>query len=207
MKFYRSCYLVCLVLLGVFIFPGSTFSQVESSGSTKNDQQDQSNNSRSGDFVQRRWLRISDQALVSRGSFAVDDSGGIYWLIKEPFDIAYTFADGELSITEFGETRTLASKDEPMLYGFFAFFSRMFDLSLEELEEWFVISIQPLDDVANAQDARIINLVPRKHFMQKAFLNAEVHETNSEVRRVVIHEAEGDRLELEFNYNVSYSKE
>lgn len=206
MKTWLNQCIVCLAVFVFSVFPCATFSQEESGASLKNVELDDLGK-RSGDFVQKRWLRISDQALVSRGRFAIDDSGGIYWLINEPFDIAYTFTDGELSVTEFGETRLVANKDEPMLYGFFAFFSRMFDLSLHELEEWFVISVQPPDGEIKAQEGRIINLVPRKHFMQKAFLKAEVWELNSEVRQVVIYEAEGDRLELEFSYNFSYNRE
>lgn len=115
-----------------------------------------------GKFVQEKYLSVLTRPLQSEGSFSASAEGVFEWKIQRPFSVSYRFAEGELlKWTDDGRERVQPS-DDPMLYGFFAFFSSMFDLSYQDLQKQFDIYFE-------RQEARwLLGLIPKSDLLQRS---------------------------------------
>lgn len=147
-----------------------------------------------GSFIQKRWLAVLAQPLVSSGSFSIEKNTAILWELKSPFTLTYDFNGSHLKVSEGGSIKSVNKKEDPMLYGFFAFFFKIFNLSYDEMKEWFDVSYEINEGVRN------ITLLPKKSFMKKSFQKALVLELEGVIQSVTIFEAEGDKLQLQFSY-------
>lgn len=147
-----------------------------------------------GSFIQKRWLAVLAQPLVSTGSFSIEKNTAILWELKSPFTLTYDFDGNHLKVSEGGDVKSVNKKEDPMLYGFFAFFFKIFNLSYDEMKEWFDVSY------AMNKGVRNITLLPKKSFMKKSFQKALVLESEGVIQSVTIFEAKGDKLQLQFSY-------
>ncbi len=156
----------------------------------------------SGEFTQERHLAMLEVPLVSTGAFFVSAEGRVEWRVKEPFAIEYRFDDGKLEQCEPSSVEQLLCskidrKDDPMLHGFFAFFSSVFSQQAD-LQRWFSLSLD--------EAAKRLRLQPNSTFMRDALAAIDIHYSGSEqprVERVTVWDASGDeanRQVLHFHY-------
>lgn len=156
-----------------------------------------------GEFVQRKFLEILQQPLQSHGSFVFSD-GVIIWQVKEPFAITYRYTHGDLFKQDENEAVLVRPSDDPMLYGFFAFFSSLFDMSQDELEKLFRIYFTA------REDGWVVGLEPKSGFLRETISSIVVEgrrlpaSTQSEgalvIEQVAIREPDGDSSQLLFSY-------
>lgn len=149
-----------------------------------------------GEFTQERWLTILDQPLISKGKFSIEKNASIKWHLQTPFEIVYSFDGNTLKISDNGAPKKVNRKEDPMLYGFFSFFFKIFNLSYNEMDEWFEISYRTVGEV------RHIDLLPKKSFMKKSFEHALVVESEGFIQSITIFEEKGDKLHLQFSYTL-----
>ena len=81
-----------------------------------------------GAFTQTKYLQILDRPLVTRGSFSLSRAN-FEWRIESPFALSYQFAGQQLTRIADGAQQIVQPSAEPALYGFFSFFTSLFNLS------------------------------------------------------------------------------
>lgn len=159
-----------------------------------------------GEFVQEKFLAILDRPLRSRGSFTLSGKNSFVWRVHEPFAVSYRFVDGNLYRRDDEGERLVKPAADPMLYGFFAFFSTLFELSPTELEKLFRLYFE------QRGDRWTLGLEPRETMLQSALtaivVDGEVvdaatraeHRVTIAITKVTIRESGGDYSQLLFSY-------
>lgn len=160
-----------------------------------------------GDFVQKKFLSILDKPLLSSGSFAISRAQNFVWQVEEPFAVSYRFADRSLHRQDGSGEQVVKPAEDPMLYGFFAFFSTLFDLSQADLEKLFhvyfteqgehwVLGLQPKDARVRQTVASIV--VEGRQAQKPAVVEPA---SDIAITNVIIREAGGDYSHLQFSYH------
>ncbi len=162
-----------------------------------------------GEFVQEKFLSVLTKPLRSRGFFSVS-AGAFDWRITHPFSVSYHYADGELYKQTEDSRELVEPADDPMLYGFFVFFSSIFDMSQAELQKMFELYFTHTDD------GWVLGLLPRDDLLKRSMQSivVEGHEISGVeedapmaddvmtviISKVSIHEPSGDYSQLLFSY-------
>ena len=122
-----------------------------------------------GEFVQQKHLAMLNKPITSSGRFALNPAQFV-WQIEQPFAITYTFANEQLVRDMDGETQVVEASTEPMLYGFFSFFTSLFSLSEASLEQYFTVFYLSAGD-----ESWIMGLVPKQAMLARSLKQLEVH--------------------------------
>lgn len=143
-----------------------------------------------GSFSQHKHIRILSAPLVSGGVFSIVRDYGVIWGIKEPMQT-------QLLITENGVIGEDVDNDRAMAYigrilkhilsGELSALQKQFDITLTDSEQY---------DWA-------LQMKPRSAILGRAINRIELA-GDTHIRRLVLHEAEGDRTEIRF-FDFSHS--
>lgn len=169
-----------------------------------------------GEFVQEKFLSVLTKPLHSRGFFSASAQGTFDWRITHPFSISYHFTDGKL-YKQTEESRDLVRpSDDPMLYGFFTFFSSVFDMSHADLEKMFelyftkqdgswVLGLLPKNDLlkGSVQSIVVEGRVVEGKVVEGEIVDNEIAGIGAMsviIKKVTIHEPSGDYSHLLFSY-------
>lgn len=159
-----------------------------------------------GDFVQEKFLSILDKPLLSSGSFTLSRSHNFVWQVEEPFAVSYRFADRSLHRQDVSGEHLVKPSEDPMLYGFFAFFSTLFDMSQSDLEKLFHVYFQ------QQGQQWVLGLQPKDTGLRKAVASIVVEgqrlpnsggvapDSGIAITKVTIRESGGDYSHLQFSY-------
>lgn len=163
-----------------------------------------------GEFVQEKFLSVLTKPLRSHGFFSVS-AGAFDWRITHPFSVSYHYANGELYKQTEDSRELVEPADDPMLYGFFVFFSSIFDMSQAELQKMFELYFTRTDD-----DGWVLGLLPKNDLLKRSMQSivVEGHEVSAAdqgvptaddamtviISKVSIHEPSGDYSQLLFSY-------
>lgn len=150
-----------------------------------------------GAIEQKKHLTILREPMISTGSFELLSDGILDWRIEEPFAVAYSMAADELTRTMDGETETITASGEPALYGFFQLFSRLFELSLKDLNSYFSVCLLTAADTG---ERWVIGLTPEDARLKKVLAHIVVQGQNGVVEQVMLAEPGEDYTVLNFSY-------
>lgn len=150
-----------------------------------------------GAIEQQKHLAILREPMISSGSFDLAVAGDLQWRINEPFAVAYAMTADELTRTMDGTTETITASAEPALYGFFQLFSRLFELSLQDLNNYFSVYLLPADD---AGEGWVIGLTPEDSRLKKVLAHIVVQGKNGAIDQVMLAEPGDDYTVLNFTY-------
>ena len=148
-----------------------------------------------GDIEQQKHLAILREPMISKGSFELAANGDLQWRITEPFAVTYSMETDELRRTMDGESEVIAASTEPALYGFFQLFSRLFELSLQDLNNYFSVYL-----LAGADEQWLIGLMPQGSRLNKVLAHIVVQGKNGVIDQVTLTEPEKDHTVLHFSY-------
>lgn len=156
-----------------------------------------------GEFVQTKHMQMLTRPIVTRGTFALTQQEFI-WKIEHPFAIHYQFAAQKLVRDMDGKSQTVEPSTEPMLYGFFSFFSSLFNLSEQSLEKLFVIYYLPTESkIKNNQDDIkdwVLGLKPKQASLARSLKQLHIYGSATHILKVRLVEQNNDYTELEFSY-------
>lgn len=159
-----------------------------------------------GEFVQEKYLTVLEKPLRSHGSFSFSTDGEFVWRVKEPFTVTYSFSDNKLYKQDSDEQTRIKPSDDPMLFGFFSFFSTVFDMSQAELTKTFHVYFQ------QQGNQWVLGLEPKADLLKDAVENIVVQGEMNQgqpdtgqtmpvaISKVTIREPGGDYSHLLFNY-------
>lgn len=151
-----------------------------------------------GTIEQQKHLTILRQPMVSKGSFELTATGDLQWRIDEPFAVTYAMVAGELTRTMDGEVETITASSEPALYGFLQLFSRLFELSLTDLNSYFAVYLL---DPADTGTGWVIGLTPQDSRLQKVLAHIVVQGEQGTISQVMLSEPGDDYTVLNFSYD------
>ena len=150
-----------------------------------------------GTIEQRKYLAILREPMISTGRFNLTADGHIHWHIEEPFAVAYAMAGGELTRTMEGKTEVISAASEPSLYGFFQMFSRLFELSLKDLNSYFAVSLLTPEQTG---EHWVIGLTPEDSRLQALLAHIIVQGREGLINQVTLTEPGDDYTVLNFSY-------
>ncbi|WP_041524070.1 outer membrane lipoprotein carrier protein LolA [Gilvimarinus agarilyticus] len=154
-----------------------------------------------GIIEQRKYLAILREPMISTGRFNLTTDGHIHWHIEEPFAVTYAMAEGELTRTMEGKTEVISAASEPSLYGFFQMFSRLFELSLKDLNSYFAVSLLTPEQVPEQTSEQwVIGLTPEDSRLQKLLAHIIVQGREGVINQVTLTEPGDDYTVLNFSY-------
>lgn len=153
---------------------------------------------RSGRFEQFKHLAILSQPLRSTGEFSLAANGDFRWQINTPYSVGYHQRDGELMRDVDGQTEVVSATQEPALYGFFQFFSRIFELDYEALNELFEVYLL-MDDADTSADWQL-GLVPRDRRLRETIARLLIVGDAGDIHEVFLYESGEDMTRLLFSY-------
>lgn len=148
-----------------------------------------------GDFVQHKHLAILTSPLISEGEFRLAEAGDFSWRVTAPHQITYRQRDGVLERNIDGTTEQVSAANEPALFGFFQFFSRVFELDYSALAQMFEVYYD-----AESEDSWQLGLVPRDSRLQRAISQMLIEADKGHIARVTLMEPGGDYTLIEFSY-------
>lgn len=150
-----------------------------------------------GEFVFRRYLDGIPQPLLSHGDFTFARNIGIDWHTRQPFDSDFVLTAS--GITQRDEGRVSVHLDAgtlPSVRVIAGIFLSLLSLDVRSLQDSFALS--GLQSGSQWQ----IGLRPIAPVIASVFKDAIISGGN-QVERLVLHDANGDRSEIEFN-NLQY---
>lgn len=146
-----------------------------------------------GAFTQTKHLQMLDRPLISRGTFSLSRDA-FEWRIDSPFALQYRFADQQLTRTADGAKQLIQPSAEPALYGFFSFFTSLFNLSQDSLEKLFKVFFLP------AGNHWELGLVPVQPQLAQAIRQLHITGSGNRILLVRLTERNGDATEVGFSY-------
>lgn len=147
-----------------------------------------------GQFTQKRYLSVLTKPLVSSGHFSISEETALVWALERPFELTYSFDGSKLTQSEFGETSTISSKDDPMLVGFFSFFHSVISGNSSDINTLF-----EQEHLQTVPGQHVFTLVPKKAFLKKSFKAVTIKVIDRKITEIHIKENEKDRIELTFS--------
>lgn len=149
----------------------------------------------SGQFVQHKHLAILTSPLVSEGEFRLAEAGDFTWQVTAPYAVSYRQQEGVLERVIDGVTEKVNAANEPALFGFFQFFSRVFELDYSALAQMFEVYFE-----AESETRWQLGLIPRDSRLQRAIRQLLIETDNGQIARVTLMEPGGDYTLIEFTY-------
>jgi len=151
-----------------------------------------------GEFIQRKYLRGLEEPLRATGTFTLATGHGLLWNLAAPVTrslritpkgIAYYVAESEGS----GENgRWVVDSTRGQQSRTFRLFLSVLNGDTTELRKHFDLSLTGIEGEWQ------LALVPRSALLKQIFSSIEVA-GGAEVRRIELHETQGDRSVVEFN--------
>lgn len=145
-------------------------------------------------FTQTQHIQALARPITSSGRMLLSEEDGFVWQIEEPFALRYRFADDELWREEEGERERIEPADQPGLYGFFAFFGELFQLTEANLEQRFELYFDP------GESGWTLGLEPDSARLRRMMSRLVVEGSGARIERARLVESSGDRTELRFDY-------
>lgn len=150
-----------------------------------------------GEFSQRKFLHELPQPLVSSGDFLVARGLGVIWHTRVPFDSELVLTPQALVQRDAGaEALRVDAATQPGLGAVAQVFDALFALDLPQLGQRFSLYGEP------GKDGWILGLKPREAALAQA-MSAVVVQGRAEPQHIVLHEASGDRTEIEFSHQTA----
>ncbi|HEY7885100.1 MAG TPA: outer membrane lipoprotein carrier protein LolA [Cellvibrionaceae bacterium] len=148
-----------------------------------------------GQFEQHKQLAILSRPLISGGEFQLDASGDFRWQVLNPYKITYHQQDGLLKRELDGVSEQVNPADEPALYGFFQFFSGIFDLDYPSLAAMFTVYFTEADD-----GSWQLGLVPENARLRRAIDRLIIQGEPGMISQVNLFEPGDDSTRIVFSY-------
>ena len=145
---------------------------------------------------QQKYLTVLREPMISTGALNLTADGDLHWRIVEPFAVSYSMTAGELTRTMDGSTEVISASAEPALYGFFQLFSRLFELSLQELNNYFAVYLLPQADTG---ERWVIGLTPEDARLKKVLAHIIVQGKDGAIAQVTLTEPGDDYTVLTFS--------
>jgi hypothetical protein len=150
-----------------------------------------------GEFSQRKFLHELPQPLNSSGDFLVARGLGVIWHTRVPFDSELVLTPLALVQRDAGaEAMRVDASTQPGLGAVAQVFDALFALDLPQLDQRFSLYGEP------GKDGWILGLKPRDAALAQA-MSAVVVQGRAEPQHIVLHEANGDRTEIEFSHQTA----
>lgn len=147
-----------------------------------------------GAFEQQKHLSIMTNPLTSSGTFSLSATGDFTWDVHQPYPVVYRQQEGMLTRDIDGATEQVSAVNEPALFGFFQFFSRVFDLDYQALAELFEVYLEA--DGSQWQ----LGLIPQDSRLKRAISQLTIEGEEGRIRRVNLMEPGGDFTRIHFSY-------
>ncbi len=147
-----------------------------------------------GAFSQRKFLRELPQPLTSSGEFLVARGSGIDWHTKVPFDSDLVLTPQAMVQRDGGaEAMRVDASTQPGLGAVEQVFDALFALDMPKLAERFTLY------GLRGKDGWTLGLKPRDAALAK-MIDAVVINGSEQPQRIVLHETNGDRTEINFSH-------
>jgi len=151
-----------------------------------------------GEFIQKKYLRGLEEPLRATGTFTLATGYGLLWNLEMPMErslritpkgIAYYVAETEGG----GETaRWVADASRGQQSRAFRLFLSILNGDTSQLKKQFALSL------TGAEDEWQLTLTPNSALLKQIFSRIEIR-GGGEVRRIELHETQGDTTTVEFN--------
>src|SRR5262249_9646525 len=145
-----------------------------------------------GDFEQSKTVQGFVRPLASKGDFIVARGRGVFWRTREPFASELRLTRNEIVATQGGQIAfKLDAGREPTVRIINGLMFALLNGDVGQLSELF-----KLDGAVEGRTWQLL-LVPRQANLAQLLKKVEL-QGDTQVRRIVIDEANGDRTQIRF---------
>jgi outer membrane lipoprotein-sorting protein len=141
-------------------------------------------------FTQNKFLKILTLPLVSNGTFWISQKNGVVWLMEKPTYSQVVITPAGVSFSDSQNQRTAKSMEYvgKILQG-------LLSGDLGKINEQFTITVK---NIGNTDDNWQIELEPKSVLLRKGIQSISMT-GNTFIAQLILHEATGDRTEINFH--------
>ncbi|GAB3092134.1 outer membrane lipoprotein carrier protein LolA [Aestuariicella hydrocarbonica] len=159
-----------------------------------------------GQFVQRKYLSILPQPLVSRGHYAFQQDTGLEWQVLQPLPSKLTFSAAGIQQEQNGQQVWLARADQPGIAAIGQIMAAIFTSDWHTLQEFFRIEVLPpaapsasgtADNSPITPNSWSLKLTPTQVSLQQAMSHILLS-GDHQLRHMTLFEPNNDRTEIDF---------
>lgn len=188
----RTCVLYCLLMLFSGLMSITTAAATPTLGDIA--QRIEINDQIHGQFVQRKYLSILPNPLLSKGNFSFQPEVGLQWHTVQPLQSRLTFSSKGILQEQNGQQVWLARSDQPGVAVIGQIMAAIFISDWGTLKDFFTIEVSP----NTALDPWHVRLTPTQATLASVMTHIEL-QGDHQLRQMILFEHNGDRTEIDFS--------